>query len=104
MAPAARDLEPVLSATSFARGHASVFANVDGATHDDPADWAALLMRQLTEPVRFEACVRALPGAAVVVECGAGSVLKGLIARIREDLDVRSVSQPEDLVHLGGLS
>jgi [acyl-carrier-protein] S-malonyltransferase len=103
MAPAATALEPVLRSTSFQRGHATVLANVDGAPHGDPADWPPLLLRQLTEPVRFEACVRALPEGAVVVECGAGSVLKGLIARIREDLDVRSVSTPDDLSALGDL-
>lgn len=103
MSPAVSALEPLLLATTFSRGHASVLANVDGAVHDDPSDWAGLLLRQLTEPVRFEACVRALPEASVVVECGAGSVLKGLIARIREDLDVRSVSVPDDLATLEGL-
>jgi [acyl-carrier-protein] S-malonyltransferase len=103
MALAAATLEPALASTTFDRGHACVVANVDGAAHEDPSDWPSLLLRQLTEPVQFEACVRALPTSAVVVECGAGSVLKGLIARIRDDLDVRSVSVPEDLGALRGL-
>jgi [acyl-carrier-protein] S-malonyltransferase len=104
MAPAAADLAPVLVATTFHAGHADVLANVDGEPHSDPSAWPRLLLRQLTEPVRFDACVRAIPEGAVVVECGAGSVLKGLITRIREDLDVRSVSTPEDLALLEGLS
>jgi [acyl-carrier-protein] S-malonyltransferase len=103
MGPAALSFEPTLRATAFRQGHAIVIANVDGEPHYDPADWAPLLVRQLTEPVRFDACVRALPGDAVIVECGAGSVLKGLISRIREDLDVRSVSVPEDLSSLEAL-
>ncbi|HEV3328625.1 MAG TPA: ACP S-malonyltransferase [Acidimicrobiales bacterium] len=103
MAPAARAFEPALRSASFSRGHATVLANVDGEPHEDPADWVPLLLRQLTEPVRFDACVRALPVGAAVVECGAGSVLKGLIARIREDLDVRSISTPEDVSLLEGL-
>ena len=57
MAPAVERSEPLLLATTFSRGHASVVANVDGAVHDDPSDWPGLLVRQLTEPVRFEACV-----------------------------------------------
>ena len=103
MAPAAAALEPALRATTFSQGHATVLANVDGAPHADPGEWAGLLLRQLTEPVRFDACVRALPSGAVVVECGAGSVIKGLIARIREDLDVLSVSTPDDLGQLEAL-
>jgi [acyl-carrier-protein] S-malonyltransferase len=103
MAPAVSAFEPTLRSTSFTVGHAIVVANVDGRPHASPEDWTSLLVRQLTEPVRFDACARVLPEGAVVVECGAGSVLKGLIARIREDLDVRSISVPEDLLGLEGL-
>jgi len=103
MAPAAAALEPALDRVAFSKGHAAVVANVDGQLHDDPADWAALLLAQLTEPVRFAACVAALPAGAVVVECGAGAVLQGLIRRIRTDLDLRSVGAPEDLSLLEGL-
>jgi [acyl-carrier-protein] S-malonyltransferase len=103
MAPAAAALGPALDGTTFSKGHAAVVANVDGQVHDDPAEWPRLLVRQLTEPVRFDACVAALPTGAVVVECGAGAVLQGLIRRMRTDLDLRSVSTPEDLVRLEGL-
>ena len=73
------------------RGHAIVLANVDGAPHEDPADWPALLLRQLTEPVRLRARASArFPRAPSSSSAAPGSVLKGLIARIREDLDVRS--------------
>jgi [acyl-carrier-protein] S-malonyltransferase len=97
MAPAAARLAPALAATAFAPGHARVVANVDGAEHADATAWPDLLLRQLTSPVRFESCVRALPAGAVLVECGAGRVLSGLVARIRDDLDVRSVAVPDDL-------
>jgi [acyl-carrier-protein] S-malonyltransferase len=100
MAPAIGELATALASVRFVPGHARVVANVDGAVHDDPADWTDLLLRQLVEPVRFDACVGALPSGAVVVECGAGSVLKGLISRIRDDVEVTSVTTPEDLASL----
>ena len=104
MAPAAAALGPWLAAAPFTKGHAQVVANVDGATHDEPADWPSLLLRQLTEPVRFDACVASIPAGAVVVECGPGRVLQGLIRRIRDDLDLRSVGEPGDLALVAGLT
>jgi [acyl-carrier-protein] S-malonyltransferase len=100
MAPAAAELEPALERASFSKTHAGVIANVDGALHDDPADWPGLLRRQLTEPVRFDACVASIPSGAIVVECGAGTVLQGLVRRMRTDLDVRSIGSPGDLALL----
>ena len=58
-------------------GRDAVVANVDGEPHDDPADWPALLLRQLTEPVRFERACRRCPSGAVVVECGPGARAAG---------------------------
>jgi [acyl-carrier-protein] S-malonyltransferase len=102
MAPAATALAPALEQTSFAKGSMAVVANVDGAVHDDPAEWPALLLRQLTSAVRFEDAIRVLPAGATLVECGPGRVLQGLIARIRDDLQVVSVGVPDDLSALDG--
>jgi [acyl-carrier-protein] S-malonyltransferase len=100
MASAVGAFGPALDAASFHEGHARVVANVDGAVHRDPADWPTLLRRQLTEPVRFDECVWALPAGSTVVECGPGKVLQGLIKRIREDVEVISVGEPDDLADL----
>jgi [acyl-carrier-protein] S-malonyltransferase len=100
MAPALAQLEPVLASTHFATGHALVVANVDGSPYDGGGSWPHLLSRQLLEPVRFDECVQALPSGASVVECGAGSVLQGLISRIRGDLDVVSIAVPDDLARI----
>jgi [acyl-carrier-protein] S-malonyltransferase len=57
---------------------------VDAAEHRDPHDIRALLVRQISSPVRWTSTVRALVarGAKLVVECGPGSVLTGLNRRI----------------------
>jgi [acyl-carrier-protein] S-malonyltransferase len=101
MAAAADTLGPALDAASFGPGHAVVVANVDGTAHTDSSEWPSLLLRQLTQPVRFDDCVRALPSGSTVVECGPGKVIQGLIKRIREDLDVHSVGEPGDLASIG---
>ncbi len=103
MAPAAEALAPALASTAFRVGTARVLANVDAAAHEDPADWPGLLVRQLTEPVRFDAVVRALPTGACLVECGPGKVLAGLVPRIRDDLEVCSVAVPDDLATVASL-
>jgi [acyl-carrier-protein] S-malonyltransferase len=100
MAPAVESFGPLLTRASFHNGTAQVVANVDGAVHVDPSDWPLLLTRQLTAPVRFDACVRALPSGSRILECGPGKVLQGLIRRIREDLDVHSVGDPGDLASI----
>ncbi|HEY8080704.1 MAG TPA: ACP S-malonyltransferase [Acidimicrobiales bacterium] len=97
MAPAAPALETALASTTFRAGTAHVVANVDGEAHDNPSDWPALLVRQLTEPVDFERGIRALPSGAMLVEFGPGGVLCGLAKRIRDDLSYLPIGTPDDL-------
>jgi [acyl-carrier-protein] S-malonyltransferase len=85
MAPAAAGLQDTLAHVAWARAAFPVFANVDASPTQEPAAARALLVRQLTAPVRWTAVVRALAEAhpgALFVEVGAGSVLCGLIKRI----------------------
>jgi [acyl-carrier-protein] S-malonyltransferase len=65
---------------------------VDAKDHSDPADIRALLGRQLSSPVRWTATITALSsgGANVIVECGPGGVLAGLIKRIERGRDTRA--------------
>jgi len=102
MASAAVALSAVLAATDFHAGTAEVHANVT-AEVPAPESWPSLLVRQLTEPVDWEGCVLALPPGAVVVECGPGGVLCGLIRRIRDDLSCHVLGVPADLAALEGL-
>ena len=85
MAPAAAGLQEALADVPWARAAFPVFANVDASPTQEPDAARALLVRQLTAPVRWTAVVRALAEAhpgALFVEVGAGSVLCGLIKRI----------------------
>jgi [acyl-carrier-protein] S-malonyltransferase len=63
---------------------------------------AAILVEQLTAPVRFTQAVRALvnDGADVFVELGPGQVLSGLLRRCDPSLRTVSVGDPESLSKL----
>ena len=57
---------------------------VDAAEHRDPEDIRALLVRQISSPVRWTATVRVVVArnARVIAECGPGGVLTSLNRRI----------------------
>jgi [acyl-carrier-protein] S-malonyltransferase len=61
---------------------------VDSQLHSEPDDIRALLVRQLSSPVRWTATVAALTqnqdAVMRVVECGPGGVLAGLVKRIEK--------------------
>jgi [acyl-carrier-protein] S-malonyltransferase len=74
---------------------------VDAAAHEDPEEIRALLVRQLSSPVRWTQTLRALCSAEVaqVIECGPGRVLTGLNRRIerREGLSFLALEDPQSL-------
>jgi [acyl-carrier-protein] S-malonyltransferase len=56
---------------------------VDATAHREPADIQALLVRQLSSPVRWTETLRTVAaGLDQVIECGPGKVLTGLNRRI----------------------
>jgi [acyl-carrier-protein] S-malonyltransferase len=73
---------------------------VDARPHEDPQDIRALLVRQLSSPVRWSQTLSALSaGLAQVIECGPGKVLTGLNRRIekRADLAFLALEDPASL-------
>ena len=74
---------------------------VDARQHSEPADIRALLVRQISSPVRWTDTVRALARGdiAQIIECGPGKVLTGLNRRIerRPDLAFLSLEDPASL-------
>jgi [acyl-carrier-protein] S-malonyltransferase len=73
---------------------------VDATAHREPADIQALLVRQLSSPVRWTQTLRAVAvGHAQVIECGPGRVLTGLNRRIerRPDLEFLALEDPASI-------
>lgn len=72
---------------------------VDARPHDSPDDIRALLVRQLSSPVRWTATIGSLSASGIsrVVECGPGGVLTGLVKRIEKgrETQVFALDNPE---------
>jgi [acyl-carrier-protein] S-malonyltransferase len=72
---------------------------VDWHEHRDPKEIRAVLVRQLSSPVRWTQTVTALTtgGIRTIVECGPGAVLAGLVKRIerRRETKVFALEDPE---------
>ena len=86
MEPARAELEQAIAATSFHVPCCPVYQNVDALPHTDPEEIKANLVAQLTAPVRWTLSVQHMvdDGIDDFVECGPGTVLTGLIKKIRK--------------------
>lgn len=89
MEPARVELAEAIEKTAFSVPRCPVYQNVDALPHTDPEGIKANLLKQLTSPVRWtsEAINMIKDGAEEFVECGPGTVLTGLLAKIRKSLE-----------------
>ncbi len=85
MDPAKVELEAAIRATEFHTPKCPVYQNVDAQPHTDPEEIKANLIAQLTSPVRWTQSVLNMraDGAETFTEYGPGSVLTGLIRKIK---------------------
>ena len=93
VASAARRLKPAVERVRFREPEAPFMSTVTASI--EPAQrLAALLVEQLTAPVRFTHAIRALAeeGVRTFVEVGPGNVLSGLIKRIDKGANTISVN------------
>lgn len=99
MQPAADRLKVALQSVGIRPASLPVISNVTGAPHADAAQTARLLVEQLTQPVRWEACVRTLLQMRIrsFLEVGPGTVLKGLMRKIEPSAQVLSVGIPDEV-------
>ena len=99
MESAAAEMKQVLDAVELSRPGSPVIANVTAQPASDPAEIRGLLLRQITERVRWRETVQVLAtvGVTVVAELGPGSVLCGLVRRTAPDLSAVSVETPRDV-------
>jgi [acyl-carrier-protein] S-malonyltransferase len=74
---------------------------VDASAHEEPDEIRELLVRQLSNPVRWSDTLRAVSAGAIaqVIECGPGRVLTGLNRRIerRANLDFLALEDPASM-------
>jgi [acyl-carrier-protein] S-malonyltransferase len=85
MKPAADGLKTALDAAAFTEAGWPVYSNVSAKPVREPAEARALLLTQLTSPVRWVEIIQAMAAAhpaALFVEMGPGNVLTGLLKRL----------------------
>ncbi|MFU8814086.1 MAG: ACP S-malonyltransferase [Pseudomonadales bacterium] len=90
MHPAQEAFAADLDAVAMAMPVIPVIHNVDAAEARDVDELRSKLLAQISQPVLWTACVRAMAanGVTRLVECGPGRVLSGLIKRIDPALGV----------------
>jgi len=101
MRAAAQRLAERLGALDLGRPKIRYVSAVDAAAHEEPEDIRALLVRQLSSPVRWTDTLRAVSVAPIaqVIECGPGKVLTALNRRIerRDGLCFLALEDPASL-------
>lgn len=102
MEPAQRGLAQALGAVTVRAPTAPIVTNVEATPTQDPETVRALLLAQITAPVRWIEVTQALArlGVTDALELGAGKVLQGLVRRIEKDLKVQAVDDPASLEKL----
>jgi len=77
----------------------AVVSNVDASAVTDAESARRLLVRQLTSPVRWTACMRTILDAGVTrfIEIGPGSVLTGLLKRIERGAESRTLGTAAEI-------
>jgi [acyl-carrier-protein] S-malonyltransferase len=104
MRPAAEKLKEKLAATPFAAPQIKVVNNIDIAIETDADLIRDALYRQAFGPVRWVECVQAIKaqGISMVLECGPGKVLAGMVKRIDADMMGLPVFDPVSLAEAKG--
>ena len=99
MKPAAERLLEQLAGIDLAAPRIPVVNNVDVAIESDASGIRDALYRQAFSPVRWVECVQAVKarGPTLLVECGPGKVLAGMVKRIDPELTGMPLHDPASL-------
>jgi [acyl-carrier-protein] S-malonyltransferase len=97
-------LKEGLAKATFLKPSAPVIANVDAVAHENPAEFADLLARQLVSPVRWIDSMKTAFDLGVTrgIEVGSGKVLMGLMRGIDRNVSVTPVETLEAAIALKG--
>ncbi len=99
MQPAADAMQAALERVTISPLAVPVIANVTAAPVQEPAQIRALLVQQVTGAVRWRESMLQLKelGVTQIVECGAGTVLAGLMKRIDKEVTAVSLHTPQEI-------
>lgn len=99
MEPARQRLSVAIADVAIKTPSVPVVANVTAEPTTDAARIKELLVQQVTAPVRWEESVQAIAklGVTRAYELGSGAVLKGLVKRIADGIDVTTIGEPHEV-------
>jgi [acyl-carrier-protein] S-malonyltransferase len=102
MGPAAEELERALGSVTLLEPVIPFASCISGRFVSSPAEIKGELVRAMTDPVDWPACVEALrtAGTDLFVEVGPGRVLSGLVRRIVPDARIASVPDESAAISL----
>lgn len=99
MKPAAEKLAAAMANVTVSTPSVPVVANVTAEPTTDQARIKELLVQQVTAPVRWEESIQCIAklGATRAYELGSGAVLKGLVKRIADSIEVTTIGEPHEV-------
>ncbi|MEC8973461.1 MAG: ACP S-malonyltransferase [Verrucomicrobiota bacterium] len=99
MQPAQAGLAEALAKVELREPSVPVYSNVTGQAHAGAGTIAGTMVEQVTSPVKWEACIRAMiaDGVTRLIELGPGTALTGFMRRIDRGLEVLNVADNESL-------
>lgn len=99
MQPAVERLQSHLTEVPLREPRIPVRHNVDGQPRPELDGIRKALAAQLDSPVRWTESVRAMAGdgAGIMLECGPGKVLSGLVKRIDKNVEAIPLQDPEGI-------
>ena len=99
MQPAQAGLAESLAKVEVREPSVPVYSNVTGQAHAGAGTIAGTMVEQVTSPVKWEACIRAMiaDGVTRFIELGPGTALTGFMRRIDRGLEVLNVADNESL-------
>ncbi|MDP9126692.1 MAG: ACP S-malonyltransferase [Pseudomonadota bacterium] len=99
MEPAAKVMQKALNMVAIKAPIVPVVSNVTAEPASEVSEIRDLLVRQVTQAVRWRESVLYMKAQGIeqLIECGAGSVLAGLTKRIDKEVTAVSLHSPEDI-------
>jgi [acyl-carrier-protein] S-malonyltransferase len=99
MQPAADAMKAALETVSLATPRVALVANVLASEITEPTAIKQRLVEQVTGLVRWRESVQYMraQGVEMLVECGSGKVLSGLVRRIDKDMTGLALNTPTDI-------
>jgi len=93
MQPAKDELQAAIESTTFSTPKCPVYQNVDAKAHTDAEEIKKNLIAQLTSPVKWTQQVENMiaDGADDFTECGPGKALRGMIAKINNQVSAHGI-------------